>query len=251
MLLAAVLSSAIAALIVPVGSAETPTIEAIGGGYNGYGWSPSTAEVVAGGAVAFKNASATVPHGVSWKSGPEAPGCSGVPIDGEKTSWSGSCTFAQVGTYAFVCPVHPTEMKGTVTVAAAGTDNPPPPPGQAPESPLDGPASQALKVSKAQRGRSVRGSIDIAQAGAGGKLEVVLLARRALVLGPGHTGTMRVGRLVAGPLSAGRRSFSVALRRAARQALRSRDRLPVTVRIVVTPARGSAVTLKRGVVIHV
>src|SRR4051812_19176786 len=89
--------------------AAAPTIEA-GGGASGYFWSPSHADVTAGGSLGFKNSSASVPHGVSWSSGPETPKCSGVPIDDGTTDWNGTCTFAQAGTYTFKCPIHPTEM---------------------------------------------------------------------------------------------------------------------------------------------
>lgn len=247
----ALLLMAAASLYLAVATrAEGPTIEA--GESGGYlAWKPSTATVETGGTVAFVNATA-VPHGVSWKSGPEAPSCSGVPIDGEGTNWSGSCAFAQAGTYAFVCPVHPTEMKGSVDVGSPGTTptNPPPPAGESTESPLAGKPSQALRIAKSQRGISVRGSIGLSQASVGGRLQVELLARRAALSGPGHAGTLRVGRLVRSPQRAGRIPFAVALKRAARGALHRDGRLPLSVKVVVKPARGAALTLKRGVVLH-
>src|SRR6476469_1885118 len=160
-----------------VGSAAEPTIEAHEGPTS-FSWSPSSASVAVGGTVAFKNSSNAVPHGVRWTGGPEKPSCSsGVAVEQEKTNWSGTCTFAQLGTYSFVCTVHPTEMKGTITVTSTGEPPPPPPPAE--ESPLQGPASSALKLAKSQRGSSVRGSIDLTQAAAGGKLEVLLFMKRA------------------------------------------------------------------------
>src|SRR5829696_6737636 len=110
--------------------AEDATIEAAGGVY-GYYWSPSSAQVAPGGTVAFKSSSASVLHGVTWSGGPETPSCSNVPVAG-KTSWSGSCSFVQAGTYNFYCTVHPTEMKGAITASATGMpdpNSPPPPPG--------------------------------------------------------------------------------------------------------------------------
>lgn len=98
----------------PGGLAAEPTIEATGSSLATYAWTPSTAEVGSGGSVAFKNATANF-HGLSWESGPETPNCTGTPSVGQ-ANWSGSCTFAQGGTYHFYCPVHPTIMKGTVTV---------------------------------------------------------------------------------------------------------------------------------------
>jgi plastocyanin len=95
--------------------AVEPTVEATGNSLATYAWTPSTAEVDSGGKVAFKNPTAN-PHGLAWESGPEAPGCTGTSNVGA-ANWSGTCTFAQGGTYRFYCPVHPTLMKGTVTVA--------------------------------------------------------------------------------------------------------------------------------------
>jgi plastocyanin len=229
--------------------AEGPTIEAASAGA-GFVWKPSTATVAPGGTVTFKNASAVIPHGVSWTGGPETPSCSGVAVDQEKTSWSGDCTFAQAGSYAFVCTVHPGEMKGTITVSSGGATNPPPPSTGGSESPLNGPASRALRIAKSQRGGSVRGSIDLSQAGAGGKLEVDLFARRASLLGTGKSGTARVGRLVRSKLRAGRVSFTVAIKRLARRALRSHERLALTVRVTVDPLGQKALKLTRKVVLH-
>lgn len=98
------------------GLAAEPTIEVTGNSLATYAWTPSTAEIDSGGSVAFKNATANF-HGLVWESGdPETPSCTGTPSAGQ-ANWSGSCTFGQGGTYKFYCPVHPTVMKGTVTVS--------------------------------------------------------------------------------------------------------------------------------------
>jgi plastocyanin len=232
-----------ALLFVPGSSAEGPTIEAAGPGSSGYFWRPSTASTGLGGTVTFKNPSDSVPHGLKWTGGPGAPSCTGgVPVNGEGTSWSGDCTFGQAGTYSFVCTVHPTEMKGTITVSSTEVPvGPPPPSGGATESPLRGPASRALSLAKLQRGSLVRGSINLSQASAGGRLEVLLLAK----------GGGRVGRLSRSDLRAGRLSFTVPLKAGARRTLRAQKRLPLTVQVVVTPPGRAALTLKRGVVLHV
>jgi plastocyanin len=95
--------------------AAEPTIEVTGNSLATYAWTPSTAAVASGDSVAFKNATAN-PHGLVWESGdPETPSCTGTPSVGQG-NWAGSCSFAQGGTYKFYCPVHPTIMKGTVTV---------------------------------------------------------------------------------------------------------------------------------------
>jgi plastocyanin len=249
-LVALLLGSAAALQFVAESSAEGPTIESAGPGSNGYFWRPSTASVGAGGTVNFTSTSTTVPHGVRWTGGPEKPTCSGVPIEAEKTDWSGSCTFAQAGTYAFVCTVHPNEMKGTITVSSTESPPPPPPPGGSPESPLQGGAS-ALKLAKSQKGSSVRGSVALSQASAGGRLEVVLLAKHSLLSAAGSPGMTRVGRLVRSPLSAGRVSFAVPLKRAARMTLRSNKKLSLRVQVKVVPPGQAALTLTRGVALHV
>jgi plastocyanin len=80
-----------------------------------YHWQPSTAEVNPNGTVEFENAQA-IPHGLVFEAPPAAPNCTGISSVGAG-NWSGTCTFTQAGTYSFYCPVHPTEMKGTITVS--------------------------------------------------------------------------------------------------------------------------------------
>ncbi len=125
-LVAVLLLGAIAAAMPALASSETtPTVSATGGGYGTttpLAWSPSQVTIGAGAAVSFANPSAEVPHGIIWI-GAVKPVCSGVPL-GEgngQTRWSGSCTFAQAGTYEFECSVHHREMTGTITVSPAGT----------------------------------------------------------------------------------------------------------------------------------
>jgi plastocyanin len=239
------------ALLLAGGStAAGPTIEAASSGYY-FVWRPASATVGVGGAVSFKNPSASVPHGVTWTGGPAAPGCTGIPVDGEGTNWSGECTFPQAGNYTFICKVHPTEMKGTIVV---GSTAPPPggtpPPGGSTESPLQGSASQAVKVARNQHGSRVRGSVSLSAAGAGGKLDVRLYAKRAALSQGSGGGNAQVGRTVRSALKAGRVSFAVPLKKAGRQALGRLKKLSLSVKIVVTPPGGAAVTLKRGVVLH-
>jgi plastocyanin len=231
-------------------AAENPAIEA-GTVSGGFVWKPSSATVGAGGAVTFRNASSVVPHGVRWTGGPETPSCSGVPVEQEKTSWSGDCTFAQPGSYTFVCTVHPTEMKGTVTVTSGEVPpGPPPPPAPPPESPLQGGQANALKISKHQRGRAVRGTIALSQAGAGGRLEVSLFASQAVLSGTAAPPVSRVGRIVRSPLTPGTVAFSVPLKRKARRALAGRGKLSLAVQVVVAAPGQTALTLNRRMVIR-
>ncbi len=250
-LIALLLGGAAATQSIAASSAEGPTIESAGPGSNGFFWKPSAATVGVGASVAFRSTSTTVPHGVRWTGGPEEPSCNGVPVEQEKIGWSGECTFAKAGTYTFVCTVHPTEMKGTITVNSGEAPPVIPPPAEgSPQSPLQGPAKQAVKLAKSQQGSSVRGSVDLSQASAGGRLEVLLLAEQGLRRAGGSRNG-QVGRLVRTSIAAGRLRFAVRLASSARRALRSRKRLPLTVRVIVKPPGGTALELSRGVVLHV
>jgi plastocyanin len=267
MLLAGVLGAAVAVLPA-VASSETPPIEAVNAGLYSHYWSPSQATVTAGGAITIRNSS-TTPHGVEWVGGPVKPECSsGVPVGttptASGTQWSGTCTFSQAGTYTFYCTVHGPEMTETVTVDAGGTPTttttPPPTPTTpgAPTTPQPAPVGPsagnllvgAPSLRTSQHGGSVRGSLDIAQAGAGGRLEVELFARSAALGRAGHAGRVRVGRVLRGSVSAGRTSFVVALSARARVALHRKRRLSLAVQITLTPAHGKPLTVKRAVVEH-
>jgi plastocyanin len=111
------LLSAIAAALLSFGAvsgfAADKSVETAGSAGT-YHWQPGATEISTGGSVEFKNSQA-IPHGVVFEAPPAAPGCTGVPSAGS-SNWSGSCTFAEAGTYKFYCPVHPLEMKGTITV---------------------------------------------------------------------------------------------------------------------------------------
>jgi plastocyanin len=271
--LIAVLGAAAAVLPAIASSETSPTVEAVnvGSGYAGetHHWSPPQTTVMAGGVVTFSNPG-TVPHGVEWVGGPAKPTCgSGVPVGTTETAsgskWSGTCTFTQAGTYTFYCTVHHAEMTGTITVNANGTTTttttttPPttttttpttttPPP--KPESPLVGPVSKALTLAKSQRGSSVKGSIDLSKAAAGDRLEIDLLAQSASLAKAKHSAAVRVGRIVRGSLFAGKLSFSVKLNAKARRAIKRHHRLALTIKIVLTPAGGEALTITRSVVQH-
>jgi plastocyanin len=267
--LAAMLGAALAVLPAIAASEGSPTIEAVNspGSYEEHHyWLPATATVSAGGVVTFQNTGALVPHGVVWTGGPETPSCTGVPINKGETSWKGGCTFTQPGTYTFHCYVHPTEMTGRITVNPNGTTTtttttttPPGPPGGTTTaatpttpagSPLAGSASSAVKLPTSQHGASVHGSVAVSQAGAGGRLEVDLLARSASLAGARHRPLAQVGRLVRPSLQAGKVSFTVGLNARARRALRRHRRLALTARISLSPLHGSAVTVARSVVVH-
>ena len=195
--LAALLGVAVAVLPAVASSETSPGISAYNepGVYGSHSWMPAAATVDPGGAVQFSNPYSTTYHGLKFTGGSAGatPSCTGIPAAaGEEagaTNWHGECTFSAPGTYTFICTVHPGEMKGTITVTAAGT----PVPGQAPtpspspatpvapspESPSGSPLVGGPLVRSSQHGSSVRGSVQISKAGAGGRLEVDLLAKSA------------------------------------------------------------------------
>jgi hypothetical protein len=92
-----------------------------------------------------------------------------------------------------------------------------------------------------QRGAVVKGALNVPAADAGARLEVDLLVRGA------RGRSLVVGRAVHRAVGAGEVSF--ALKPRARAALGSRRRLVLTVRIVLKPTHGPAVTVTRAVVL--
>jgi plastocyanin len=236
-------------------SETSPAIEAVnkpGSGAYGeehHAWSPAQVSILAGGVVTLRNPSA-IAHGVQWVSGPATPACAGgVPVgtspSASGTNWSGTCTFTQPGTYTFYCTVHGAEMSGTVTVAAAGAAPPP-----LAASPLAGSASEAVKLAPSQHGKTVRGSVAISSAGAGGRLQVELLASAASLARAGSAAQARVGRSVRASLPEGKVSFAVPLVARAKRALHRHGHLRLSVKVIVTPPSGPATTITRHVVMH-
>jgi plastocyanin len=228
-----------------LGSAAEPTVEATFGG-SGFSWTPSSVSVGAGGTVAFKNSSASVPHGVRWTGGPEKPGCSsGVAVEQEKTNWSGTCTFAQAGTYSFVCTVHPIEMKGTIAVSSTGGELPPPP-----EGTPSGPVATGLRLARRQSGTSVRGSIEMRRGGSGSSLEIELRAAKRLLFGGSRKGMAAAGRLVRAAPATGTVNFAIPLKGPARRVLRTLGKLPLQVTVTATAPGADALKRTRTVVMH-
>ncbi len=281
-LLATVLGAATVVLPAVAGSETVPAIEARSSKIYGevHYWSPSAAQVSAGGAVTFTNPSAEARHGLKFTEGPATPNCTGVPTEATGAfNWRGECTFSTPGTYSFICTVHPIEMKGTITVTAGATTTTTttttttgtttttttgsvPSAGSKPGesgarssagasgSPLAGSASSAIRLRAIQRGKSVRGSVEISPSGAAGRLVVRLLAARASLASAIHAQQLQVGRLVRSSLPTGAVSFAVTLDAKARHALRVHRRLALTVQILVSAPSGSTVAVTRGVVLH-
>jgi hypothetical protein len=137
------------------------------------------------------------------------------------------------------------------------TPTPTPTPGPiSPEpeiAPLVSPLAEgSLKLTAPRHGSSVRGSVEVSKSGAGGRLEVDLIANSASLTKVRHTKPTPtvVGRLVRASVSAGKVSFSISLTARGKSALRRHHRLALTVKITLTPTRGAAVTVTRGVVLR-
>jgi plastocyanin len=203
--------------------------------------------------------------------------------------WNGTCTFLKPGTYNFDCTLHGTAMSGSITVTAGGgttgtstgtttttssttTPTYPPPttgttgtPGAGTEGGGYGPPTssgsgagssppasltKAIKLASSQHGSAVHGSLTVPVASAGARLEVDLLAPAAVLASAGHHAQVRVGTLVIAHLHSGAVGFSVGLSRRARNALRRRKHLTVTVRITLQIPGGSRLAASRSVTLH-
>jgi hypothetical protein len=244
--------------------------------------SPTFATTIAqGGKVTFVDDTG-VAVSLAWTGSP--PTCStGVPVSPEpaKAGWEGTCTFEAPGHYKFESTtlwpaytkyeivVQPpvstgTTTTGTTTITSStpyGSNTPSPGSGGGSQTQTGEPtttagpllvrgASTAVKLGASRHGRSVRGSIDVAPAAAGSRLEVELLATRASLAGAGRSSRVRVGSLARSSLSTGVATFTVALDGAARRALRLHGRLALTVAIVLTPTHGAQMRLTRSIVVR-
>ncbi len=120
---------------------------------------------------------------------------------------------------------------------------------QTPSPPVGSQPLAKLALANAQHGDAVHGTVQIPAADGGARLEVELLAQGAS-LAKVKRGSSRVGRLVRSSAPAGTVSFTVALDAQAKRALRHRHKLALTVKIVLTPKHGTAMTLTRSVVVR-
>ncbi len=195
-----------------------------------------------------------------------------------KTNWEGTCTFEAPGRYMlesatlyasyrnYEIVVQAPGTTGTSTTGTTTTGSTTTGSGSGAGAPtqtggstgagtplgtlLAGSESSAVTLGATQRGASVHGSVDVAQGGAGGRLEVELLASRASLASAGHAAQVQVGRAVRASLRAGTVAFTVALDARARHALRLHRRLALSVKIVLSPAHGGAATITRRLVLR-
>lgn len=236
---------------------------------------PARVTIAAGGVITFADKTGFAAN-ITWKGA--APTCSGVPVapTPAASGWEGTCKFEAPGKYVLetASMYYP---QATVEVSAAGTTptgtsttgttpTVSTPNGSGSGSPtltggatgtgtpsgslLVGSESQALTLAATQHGGSVHGSLDVSQAGVGGRLEVELLSTRASLASAGRGSHVRVGRLVRLLSYGGIARFTVTLDAVARRALRAHGRLALSVEIVLAAAHGSSLTLTRGVVLR-
>ena len=116
------------AMVSPTIASSAPLpVEAVNEGTGIYGthsWSNSQQAIAPGEKVTFRNPYTTTYHGLKFTGGP-ATSCSGFPQMATEPigafHWEGECTFSTPGIYTFICTVHPTEMKGSITVPGTPT----------------------------------------------------------------------------------------------------------------------------------
>jgi hypothetical protein len=263
--------------------------------------------IAQGGTISFEDNEARYPTDVLWKE--PAPSCtSGVPST-PKTSWSGTCTFANAGEYEFesqdlfngdgfnytkydvivekpggggttstttttttptTTTTTPTTTTPTTTMPTTTTPTPTTPTAttstqpsgggtstattpvsiEAPPRPVRGSLVATLALANAQHGDAVHGTVQIPATDDGARLEVELLAQGASLAKVKRGGSSRVGRLVRSSAPAGTVSFTVSLDTQAKRALRHHHKLALTVKIVLIPKHGAAMTLTRSVVVR-
>jgi hypothetical protein len=239
--------------------------------------------IAAGGSITFVDDDTEAEANIAW-TGTAATCESSVPVApaSPATGWEGKCTFATPGTYKFesstlwpeytryevVVEGPATGTTGTPGTGTPGTGTPGTTgeggskagstpgttsagstPGTSSGPRSGSPLSGAPKISSSQRGRAVKGSVEVSGAGAGGRLEVDLIATTVSSAKAAHA-TQVVGRSVSSSVGAGRRSFSVVLDAQARRALESRHHLALKVKITLTPVNGKATIVTRSVALH-
>jgi plastocyanin len=215
--------------------------------------------IASGGAVTFVDQKTAA--NIAWTG--TAPTCEpSVPVApaATKTGWEGKCTFTTPGAYKFESSTLWPEYRQyeIVVEGSAATTTPTPSstsstPTSSPtptgETPTGSPFSGAPAIHSSQRGTTVRGSLQIAKAGTGDRLEIDLIATTASLAKAGHA-TQVVGRFVSASVSAGQQSFSVKLDAKARRALKRHHRLALKVKITLTPVSGDAMSVTRSVTLH-
>jgi plastocyanin len=236
--LAALAAGAALALAVSSADADAPATASITAKDpysfdNGSGASSVT--IAQGGTVSFSYPKGSSLHNVRFDTQPTS--CSGMPDVPAGPGWKGSCRFDSPGTYTFICGQH-YFMTGKVDVVDPNA----PPPTNTTEPP-----APSMKVAERQRGATVRGSVRT-PAGPSRIAVTAFAARSALAAGKARR--VRIGSRTKQSAGTGRTGFALTINRAARRALHRRHRLAVSLRIVVTPTGGKAVTKTAAIVLR-
>ncbi len=131
----------------------------------------------------------------------------------------------------------PTPTGGNPTATTSSS----PPSEQAKTEPASGPLFGSVKLASTQHGGVVHGSLIVSTSGSEGQLQIELLTKGAAAT---------AGKLLRSSLHAGKLTFSLPLSTQAKRALRRHRKLALTVKIVLTPKHGAAMTLTRSVVVR-
>ncbi len=231
---AALAVAAVAGPVLAAGASASATFTAYDYGWTENGKAGSTRAVISpGGTVGFSYPTGRSEHNADFRGGPLPAACrqtagaaggSAPPLPHVPTGagWTGTCAFHDAGVYKFHCDLH-TFMTGTVVVVAPG-------------SPLAGNPRHDVSFASRQRGTSVRGTIRLSGAAAGGRLEVDL-----------RMGGRRVGRLLRSDLQPGKARFSVPVDARAKRVLRRQGRIALTLRVAVRALDGTRQAVIGGV----
>jgi hypothetical protein len=130
-----------------------------------------------------------------------------------------------------------TPTGGNPTATTSGS----PSSGQPKTEAASGPLFGSVELASTEHGGVVHGSLVVSSAGSGGQLQIELLAKGAAAA---------VGKFRRSSLYAGKLTFALTLSAKAKRTLKAHHRLALTVRIVLSPAHGQAVTLTRAVVVR-
>jgi len=224
-----------------------------------------TATIAVGGTVTFGYPSGITAHNVDFdmtqpssctqSAGSSSGNVPPLPANPTGEGWAGSCRFNTPGTYTFHCDMHPNSMTGAVVVEAAasttgttgtggstsstGTSGTTTPGSGNSTAPT---AKPVAKVTRRQTGTTVRGSVTT-PAGPSKIVVTAFVSNRQLSRHrPKKAKRVRVGSQTKRSTGTAGASFALKLNATARRALHRRHKLSVSVRIVVTPATGAAVT---------
>jgi hypothetical protein len=181
-----------------------------------------------------------------------------IVVEGASTGTTSTTTTTTSPTITTTTTTTPTTTTTTATTSTYGgastgavaSTATTPGPMETPPPPVASHPLATLALANAQHGGAVHGTVQIPAADGGARLEVELLAQGASLARVKRPGSSRVGRLVRSSAPAGTVSFAVSLDAQAKRALRRHHKLALTVKIVLTPVHGAAVTITRSVVVR-